>query len=867
MKSKKEEDLTPMMKQYYQIKNQYPGTILMFRVGDFFEMFNEDAKIASKELEITLTSKPLGGGVRVPLAGVPYHAINNYIAKFVKKGYRITLCDQVEDPKYAKGIVKRDIIRVITPGTLFTTGVFDPKKNNYLMCVVKNENNYYMSYCDLSEGEILTSEIDNTNAIAEICKIEPAEIIIRESDIELLKFFSNNFKGVALTKYEDYHFFDEECESLLKRHFKVHNLEGFGFYNRSGLKIASAALLAYLYETQKGMIEHIRKIRIVEASKGMFLDDNTIRNLELFNNLHNNEEEYTLVWSIDSCSTSMGSRLLRNFIRHPLTDKHEINFRLNAVSELFENSELSGQLNNVIKGMQDLFRLCGKIGLRICTPRDLLGLAHGLKKIPLLKKLLKDVKSDGLQWIYNEFTEDMKNAADKIEQAIKEDPPSSLKDGGVFKDGYNKELDDLRILIKDGKDWITTLAKKEREKTGINSLKIGFTSVFGYYIEVTKPNLKYVPPEYIRKQTVSNAERFITPELKEKESMILNAEEKIIQIEHRLFDELLKDISSYLESIQNNANAIAHLDVFLNFARLARDRDYSKPVITDENIIIIKNGRHPVIEILKKRSEFIPNETEMGTSEDTFHIITGPNMAGKSTYIRQVALIVLLAQIGSFVPANEAEIGLTDRIFTRIGALDYLAGGLSTFMVEMTETANILNNATLKSLVILDEIGRGTSTYDGVSIAWAVSEFIIEKIRCRTLFATHFHELAELSNKYKNVKNYNISVKEWNNEIIFLHKIVEGCTDRSYGIYVARLAGIPEDALKKAKVILNLLERQRKGIDLNQDKLSQLDIFQLNLDIDNRYQEIIKEIKGFDINNIKPLDALNILCEIQKKIG
>ncbi|MCM8783891.1 MAG: DNA mismatch repair protein MutS [Candidatus Omnitrophica bacterium] len=865
------ENFTPMINQYLEIKKDYPDSILLFRLGDFYEMFFEDAKIASRVLNITLTSREAGKNRRVPMCGVPYHAVDNYLSRLLNEGFKAVIVEQVEDPKLAKGIVKREVVRVVTPGTLTTDNLLRSSFNNYIVALNKKENLFGLAIADISTGEFRITEVDAIERfLAEIFRLEPKEVLVPHA-FKGDESFQKSFLSVlpkSITYYEDWLFSYETAYNFLIRHFNVESLLGFGC---DGLEVAigcAGALIKYLEETQKSSPRHINRLSFYSISDYMLLDYATQRNLELVKNLSEGAKENTLFYILDRTLTPMGKRLLSQWLLQPLKDTKVINRRLDAVDEFCKNSSLRHSLREKLEHIQDLERFASRISLKITSPKDLVSLANSLKVVKEIKREISQVNSSILKEI-QERLDCIEEVINLIERAIVDEPPHSLREGGIIKGGFNKELDELREVLRGGKSWIADLQKREIQRTGINSLKVGFNKVFGYYIEVTKPNLKFVPSDYIRKQTLVNCERFITPELKEYEAKILNAEEEIDILEYRIFTDILDKLSQFVPKIQEAARNISLLDCFSSLAEVALRNHYNRPEVNDGYEIYIEEGRHPVIEINLGTNKFVPNDTLLDSEDNRFLIITGPNMAGKSTYIRQVALIVLLAQIGFFVPAKKAKIGVVDRIFTRIGAHDVLAKGLSTFMLEMIETANILNNATDRSLVILDEVGRGTSTLDGLSIAWAICEFIHNYLKARTLFATHYHELTELSLTLKGVKNYNISVKEWEDEVIFLYKLVEGGCDKSFGIHVARLAGVPQEVIRRAKEILSNLEINSLGKDslpkLAKSEIEKLKEKQLDL-FGNLSPSLIDELKQIDLDKITPLEAMLKLKDLQRRI-
>jgi len=856
------------MNQYFKIKSQYPDEILFFRMGDFYEMFGEDAKVASKILGIALTSRGHIKGEKIPLAGIPYHAADRYLAKLLRAGKKVVVCEQVEDPKSrsAGGIVKRDVVEIITPGTVTVDGVIEGTSNNYLVSLTGDKEKLGLAMIDLTTGEFKVDQGEAGKINEKIKVLNPAEIICPEIwGEERKKELGFSDENVTLTNLEMWKFDYDFALKILTEHFKVTSLDGFGCQDLKLGISAAGAILAYLKQTKKTFLSHINKISPSIEGEEMFLDTNTIRNLELLTAMGTGERTNTLFSLVNKTKTAMGARLLKSWIIAPLLNVNRITQRQDTIEELFKNHDLSDSLEKKIKRIADLERLSGKIGYGKANPKDLIWLKDSLSVIPDLRLILSDAKSDLLNHI-NENLPDTTGLVNLTERSIVDEPPFILTEGGIIKSGYSSELDSLKSQIKGSKDWIAGLQAQERKRTGIPSLKVGFNKVFGYFIEVTKPHLSKVPPEYIRKQTMANAERFVTQELKEKEAHILGAEEKIFKLEYDLFLEIRSKIAEKTADIQRTAQLVAQLDVMLSLKEVAAKYNYVRPQIDSSDEIIIKEGRHPVIENILDPGTFVPNDTKIDTPNEQIHIITGPNMAGKSTYLRQVGLIVLLAQMGSFVPAKKAKIGVVDRIFTRVGAMDYLALGQSTFLVEMNETANILNNATPKSLILLDEVGRGTSTFDGLSIAWAVTEHIHNnpKIGSKTLFATHFHELTELAKFLPRVRNYNVAVKEWGDEVIFLRKIVPGGCDDSYGIQVARLAGVPKQVLERAKEILAELEngelRQQRVPEAKPRPISyQLSIFS------PKDTQIVEELKKLDLEKLTPIEALNKLNELKKR--
>ncbi len=824
-------ELTPMLKQYKEIKSQYKDCILFFRLGDFYEMFFEDAKTASKILGIALTSRGSYNGKKVPMCGVPFHSVNSYIGKLIACGFKVAICEQVEDPKKSKGIVKREVIRVITPGSVIDETEIDEKSNLYIAALKsdKKDKRFGLSFLDLSTGEFRFTELNRNELISEINRICPAELLLLADDPLGKESFLEELRTEKIEENIDL----EKASFLLKRQFNVYSLEGFGCHEMPLGTVAAGMIIHYLKETQKRFPSHIKEIKAYRVGDYMFLDESTCRHLELIKNIRN-ESKDSLFHILDKTLTPMGSRILKKWIIYPLINIKKINERLTAVSELKNEPILRKRIRDVLKEIHDIERLNGKICLGRATPKDLLALKESIKHLPLIKELTQAFSNNLISELSYEL-DSLSDIADLIESAIKEDAPASLKDGGVIKEGFNNELDELIRISRDGKDWIAEFAVKEQKRTGINNLKIGYNKVFGYYIEVSKSNLRLIPSDYIRKQTLVNAERFITPQLKEMEEKVLKAEEMRIELEQKLFQEIIEKITEQATRIKKAAEIVGIIDTLCALAQVAEENNYVLPEVTEEDEIDIREGRHPVVEKTIKDEEFVPNDIRVNLKDQQVLIITGPNMAGKSTILRQTALIVLMAQIGSFVPASKAKIGLVDRIFTRIGASDDISKGQSTFMVEMNETANILRNATHKSLAILDEIGRGTSTYDGMSIAWAVAEYLHDK-KVRTLFATHYHELTELALIKPRIRNFNVAVKEKDGNIIFLRKLLPGGTNKSYGIHVAKIAGLPEEVINRAEEILLSIEdrmpKKRGYLVLNkylrkkEKRADQLSLFQ-----------------------------------------
>lgn len=867
-------EYSPMMQHYLKTKEEYKDCILFYRLGDFYEMFFDDAILASRELELTLTGKECGQEERAPMCGVPFHAAETYIARLIGKGYKVAICEQMEDPKLAKGIVKREVIRVVTPGTVIESNLLDEKKNNYIMAIYKNGIYFGISICDVSTGDFKATQIKETNnfsmALDEISRYSPAEIVVNElmyATTEEIAKIRERFQ-IYISKQEEEKF-SNNSEELLNK-YNIVNEDGNEIKDINDKTLCICAingLLTYILETQKTSLDHINKITLYNNTKYMCLDINARRNLELTEKLRDKSKKGTLLWVLDKTSTSMGGRRLRRWLNDPLLDVERINKRLNAVKELKEKLILRGDITDLLKKVYDIERLVGKISYGNANGRDLISLKNSIKQLPELKRIMVSADSTLLKELYEEL-DTLEDIYTIIDNAIVEEPPISVKEGGLIKKGYDEEIDKLKIATTDGKNWLIQLEADEREKTGIKGLKVGFNKVFGYYIEVTKSNISLVPDRYIRKQTLTNGERYVTEELKKLENELLGAEEKVINLEYNAFCDIREKIEKQIIRIQKTADIISTLDVLNSFATVAEDMNYCMPIVDNSGIIDIKGGRHPVIEKILPSGAFVDNDTYLDKEDNRFSIITGPNMAGKSTYMRQVALISLMAQCGSFVPATSARLGVVDKIFTRIGASDDLSMGQSTFMVEMMEVATILKEATPNSLVILDEIGRGTSTYDGLSIAWAVAEYMSDKEKCgaKTLFATHYHELIGLEEKIQGVKNYSIAVKERGEDIIFLRKIVSGGTDESYGVHVAKLAGVPQVVTKRSNEILKTLERKSILGNQKQEKenkkvaTGQLDMYNYKL------AEIAHELDKVDLNNLTPIDALNTLVKIKEKM-
>ncbi len=867
-------EYSPMMQEYIKTKEEYKDCILFYRLGDFYEMFFDDAITASRELELTLTGKECGQEERAPMCGVPHHASETYIAKLIEKGYKVAICEQLEDPKQAKGIVKRGVIRVVTPGTVMESSLLEEKKNNYIMSIYKNGIYYGIAVCDLTTGDFRTTQIKEQNNFAtlldEIARYSPAEIVVNNmmfnSEEEIAKIKERFSLYISMLEEEK---FDANYELFeLKYDIVNENNQVLKDIKEQMLCVAASnGLFDYLRNTQKNELDYIHKITLYSTAHYMNLDSNARRNLEITEKLRDKSKKGTLLWVLDKTSTSMGGRLLRRWLSDPLIDITKINERLEAVKELKEDIILRGDIVDSLKKVYDIERLAGKISYGSANGRDLVSLKNSAKQLPNVKASLEKANSPLLKQLYQNL-DVLDDIYEIIDKSIVDDPPISVKEGSLIKIGYDEEIDHLKEATTNGKTWVLEIESKEREETGIKGLKVGFNKVFGYFIEVTKSNLSMVPERYIRKQTLANCERYITEELKKVENEILGAEEKVITLEYNAFCEIRDKIEEQISRVQQTATMIATLDVIASFATVADDMNYVMPIVDNSGSIDIKNGRHPVIEKILGAGSFVENDTYLDKGNNRLAIITGPNMAGKSTYMRQVALITLMAQCGSFVPASYAKIGVVDKIFTRVGASDDLSMGQSTFMVEMMEVASILKEATSNSLVILDEIGRGTSTYDGLSIAWAVAEYISDKEKCgaKTLFATHYHELISLEDKLEGVKNYSIAVKEKGEDVIFLRKIVAGGTDESYGVHVAKLAGVPQVVTKRANEILKTLERKSILGDKAQEKENkkvasgQLDLYNYKL------AELAHELDKVDLNELTPIEALNILVNMKEKM-
>lgn len=878
------EDLTPMMQQYLETKKQYPGCILFYRLGDFYEMFFEDALTVSKELELTLTGKACGLEERAPMCGVPYHAVENYLTRLVNRGYKVAICEQVEDPKLAKGLVKREVTRVVTPGTNLNVQSLEESKNNFLMCIVYTPTKIGISAADVTTGDYYLTEVEDLGKLRdELMKYEPSEIICNEAflvsgfDVDELR----NRYHIPINDLEPHLFDDEECKRLLLRHFKVGTLTGLGVEDFPIGLLAAGALLQFLYETQKTDLAHFTHISPYLTNKYMLLDSSTRRNLELTETLREKQKRGSLLWVLDKTKTAMGGRLLRSMLEQPLIEKEGMERRLDAIEELNGDSVSRDEIREYLNPVYDLERLLSKVTYKTANPRDFIAFRNSLEMLPAVKSVLKGFVKEELLEIEKDI-DSLEDVYQLIQKSIEEEPPITIREGGIIRDGFDETIDRLREAKRDGKNWLAELEEQDRERTGIKNLRIKYNKVFGYYFEVTNSYKNMVPEDYIRKQTLANAERYTTPRLKELEDTILNAEDKLTALEYDLFCQIRESIAQELERIQRTAKGIAKLDVYASLSLVSERNRYVRPKLNEKGIIDIKDGRHPVVEQMITNDLFIANDTYLDNGNHCISVITGPNMAGKSTYMRQTALIVLLAQVGCFVPARSANIGIVDRIFTRVGASDDLASGQSTFMVEMNEVANILRNATSDSLLILDEIGRGTSTFDGLSIAWAVIEHISNRklLGAKTLFATHYHELTELEGKMNNVNNYCIAVKECGDDIVFLRKIIKGGADKSYGIQVAKLAGVPDMVIDRAKEIVEQLtdndiiekiqsitvEIKGDGKAKKQPKLDEVDLAQISLFDTVTDEDVLKELMEVEVNTMSPLDALNTLYRLQNKL-
>ena len=866
---------TPMMQQYLDIKNQYKDCIMFYRVGDFYEMFFDDALTASKALEITLTGKDCGQEERAPMCGVPYHAYEVYANRLIEQGYKVAICEQVEDPKQAKGLVKRDVIQIITPGTNLSTQNLKEGQNNYIMSIYAFDNAYGIAVADITTGEARTCQVTSQEKCKdEINKYQPSEIICNETLLcqDWDWDYYRERLHITISAIDDWHFNEEQAENCLLKHFKVQSMEALGLKDRSLTVIASGALMEYLIETQKSSLDHMNRLELYAVDDYMILDSSTRRNLELTETLRDKEKRGSLLWVLDKTKTAMGTRLLRTYIEQPLIRKDRIEERLDAIEQLNREAINREELREYLNPIYDLERLMTRISLKTANPRDLISFKTSLSYLPYIRQLLAGYPSGLLHQIYEDL-DGLEDIHQLLEDSIIEDPPLQIKEGGIIKDGYLEHIDELKHAKTDGKQWLAELETKEREASGIKNLKIKYNKVFGYYFDVTNSYKELVPEHFIRKQTLANSERYTTEELDKLADTILGSEDKLCALEYETFCDIREKISGEIKRVQRTAHAVAMLDVMASLAYVTEQNHYIRPVMNEEGRLKIQGGRHPVVEKMIPNDLFIRNDTELDINENRIAIITGPNMAGKSTYMRQTALIALLAQMGCYVPADQADIGIVDRIFTRVGASDDLASGQSTFMVEMSEVANILRNATVNSLLILDEIGRGTSTYDGLSIAWSVVEYIsnFHRLGAKTLFATHYHELTELEGQLPGVHNYCIAVKEQGDDIVFLRKIMRGGADRSYGIQVAKLAGLPQDVIERANEILSELLDEHdlagkgKKVTVAKPKKKE-EPKQLSFFANPMEQEVVAEIQSLDLSNMTPMKALVYLSELQEKL-
>ncbi len=858
-------NLTPMMEQYYRLKKDYPDSVLFFRMGDFYEMFEDDAKLASSELDIALTTRDKGKEDPIPMAGVPYHSVDSYLQKLIKKGYTVAIAEQVEDPSEAKGIVKREVVRVVTPGTIIDEGLLEDAGNNFLMSVYRGEG-YGVAFVDISTGEFIVTEVsDEDDLFSEILRREPKECIMTSSLYEDDDFINALLgeKKMMLNSHRTESFRFNMARDKLKEHFNTDSLESLGLKDRKLATRAAGSALDYLQDTQKRSLDYITRVSFYTNDQHMILDSTTLKNLEIFRNLREGGTEGTLLKILDRTVTAMGSRKLRSWLQRPLLDTEKIDLRHEAVEELFKSIFLRDDLREQLDEVPDIERLVSRVVYGNANARDLVAIRNALQVARPIKELLDDPESSLLNEIKQQI-DPMDDVKEKLKNAIVEDPPLTVKEGGIIKKGYDPDLDELKKLSKEGKEWISSLEEKERRETGIERLKVGYNKVHGYYLEVSKTQTDKVPDRYLRKQTLKNSERYYTAELKDKEEKIISSEEKMEALEYEIFKDICDSLSEEIERFQRTAEALASLDVLSSFAEVAKRNDYTKPSVSLDGRIDISEGRHPVVE--KTLDSFVPNDAYIDMDKNNYLIITGPNMSGKSTFMRQVALITLLAQIGSFVPAEKAHIGLVDRIFTRVGAFDALTRGQSTFMVEMVELANILHNASKESLILLDEIGSGTSTFDGLSIAWAATEFIVNEVGAKTLFATHYHELTELEQTFSGVKNLHVATKEESGDVTFLRKVREGFTDKSYGVHVAELAGVPHPVVKRAHEVLKQIEEDNTIHMKKHDgpKFTQV-VFDVTGDTDEGSHPLVEEIKELDLNNLTPLEAMNELWRIKKK--
>ena len=871
--AKADEKLTPAMKQFHHFKQKYPDAVLFFRMGDFYETFHEDARTVSRVLGLVLTSRGKSGGNPIPLAGLPYHAVDGYLKKMLQAGYKVAVCEQVEDPKKAKGVVKRDVVRVVTPGTLTDDMLLDAKEDNYLCAISLGRKDAALSWVDISTGHFYVQQVTESKIIDEALRLAPREVLLAECRGQLFEAEQKKMikqieqlTGAVITERPGWFFDPHAAKEKLLKHFQTNTLEGFGIADDfEGIR-AAGAILEYLDETQKTALGHITSIRLRQPTQYLQIDPTSLRSLEVLQTIRGESAKGTLLETIDQTATGMGSRMLRAWVCMPLREIKTIEARQDAIEELINDDALSADIRKQFKHIADLERIVARISTYRTTPKDLVALGVTLRTIPKVRSSLGNCGATLLKDLHSRC-DSMDELADLLDRAIEPEPPSHMRDGGVIRIGFNEELDKLRSIAKDGKTWLAEYQQREIARTGIDRLKIGFNKVFGYYIELSHAvaDKANIPAEYVRKQTIKNAERYITDELKKYEEQVLGAREKALTLEFELFDQVRDETTQYICRLQALAQVLATLDCLASLAHLARQNHYIRPKITGDKELVIVEGKHPVL-AQTLGAEFVPNDVNLSDDDKDLAIITGPNMAGKSTYIRQVALLVLLAQTGSFIPAKKAQIGIVDRIFTRVGASDELIRGQSTFMVEMTETANILNNATDKSLVILDEVGRGTSTYDGLSLAWAITEHLANEIKCRTLFATHYHELTELGQLLVNVKNLNVAVREWAGDVVFLHKIVPGGTDKSYGVHVAKLAGVPKSILTRSNEILKDLEntfaKEAAGERLSKNKTTNDE----QLLFVQKHKSVLDKLNGLDVNTLTPIEAINLLAEIQQEM-
>jgi len=865
---------TPLMEQYLSIKADYKEVLLLYRMGDFYETFYDDAKLLAKTIGIALTKRSHGKTAEVPLAGFPYHALDNYLPKLLNAGLRVAICEQVEDPKLAKGVVKREVVEIASPGATLSEKLLDSRSNNFLIAVYFEDETCGLAVADVSTGSLQVSQFPSSQLVEQLIRFNPKEILTAEGHYERIKQLTQNRVPAIITKREDWLFARDYAYDVLIAHFKTHSLKGFGLENMDAAIVAAGVIMHYLQENYKTRLEHFVTLQVLNLSNYMVLDESTRRNLEIARAMNNSGQDNTLLDVLDFTTTAMGARLFKQWLQQPLLDLPAINRRLDIVGELVDAADTRNQLQEHLKSMFDMERLLGRIVTGRANARDLLNLNQSLTLIAPVKTVIEQSGLNTLGGAFSSFAL-LKDLNRLISAAIVDNPPLTIQEGGIVRPGFNAELDELRGIAGKGKDWLIEYQEKEKKRTGISTLKISYNKVFGYYLEVTNVHKEKVPENYIRKQTLVNAERYITPELKEWEEKILGAEEKMNAIEYEIFQDLRREVAKYIEPIQRNSRLIAQLDCYISLALAAREYGYVRPQIDESTRLDITRGRHPVVERnMQIGEDFIANDTHLDPDKEQIWIITGPNMAGKSTFLRQVGLIVLMAQIGSFVPAEQASIGIVDRIFTRVGASDNLALGESTFLVEMNETASILNSATPRSLILLDEIGRGTSTFDGLSIAWAVAEYIHnnKELRAKTLFATHYHELTELALIYPRIKNYNVAVEEWQDKVIFLRKIVPGGTDNSYGIYVAQMAGLPGELIARAREILSNLESNELTPHSNKPRLAarrrghNVNVNQLSLFEDEKVSKLKKELKDVDVNQITPIQALQKLDELKKML-